>query len=144
MHLAQPYRLGVDVDQLPQIVEQVVGEYYQKHRAGQTFSSYWREKLRESDASKVGDNDYTPPTWVCERCEYRHLGDDPPVYCPSCAGLRRLFARLEDGGEPASPRASDAAPAQARADGLVDAANEQDLSGDEGLTVETAGNDVRS
>lgn len=96
VHLGIPYRLGVDADQLPQIIEEIVKQYYRMHGPGQTFSAYWREKLRELEASKVGETEYTPPTWVCEGCGYRHVGQDPPVFCPSCAGLRRLFARLED------------------------------------------------
>jgi precorrin-3B synthase len=97
VHLGNLYRLGVDPDQLPQLIEEVVREYYLKHQAGQTFSAYWRENLRDDDASKVVEEDYTPPTWLCEGCDYRHVGEDPPVFCPRCAGLRRLFARLEDG-----------------------------------------------
>jgi ferredoxin-NADP reductase/nitrite reductase/ring-hydroxylating ferredoxin subunit len=97
VHLALPYKLGVDVDQLPNLVEEVVREYYLQHRSGQTFSAYWREKLRLREAQKVGEQDYTPPVWVCENCDHRHAGEDPPVFCPKCAGLRRYFARIETG-----------------------------------------------
>lgn len=100
VHLALPYKLGIDVDQLPNLVEEVVREYYLQHRAGQTFSAYWRDKLKSSEAQKVGEQDYTPPVWVCENCNHRHPGEDPPVFCPRCAGLRRCFARIED--EPTS------------------------------------------
>jgi ferredoxin-nitrite reductase len=104
VHLGLPYRLGVDADQLPQLIDEVVREYYLKHRVGETFSAYWREKLRECPAAKVGDAEYRPPTWLCEGCGYRHQAEDPPVFCPNCAGLRRLFARLEEEpGEPAVP-----------------------------------------
>ncbi len=113
VHLARPYKLGVDPDQLPQLIEQVVREYYIKHRAGQTFSAYWRERLAAAEAAKVGDTDYLPPKWICDGCGYCHLGEEPPVYCPSCAGLRRLFARLEEevqeGEDPATE--TDNAPA---------------------------------
>lgn len=142
VHLAKPYRLGVDVDQLPQLIEEVTQEFYQKHTAGQTFSSYWRDKLVVADAAKVGDGEYTPPTWVCEGCDYHHLGQDPPVYCPSCAGLRRLFARIEDEGEgteegdATTESAKQATPE--RADGFVFAAKDEQLTADEGLTVEVA------
>ena len=140
VHLAQPYRLGVDVDQLPQLIEEVVQQYYREHRAGQTFSSFWREKIREEEASKVGDAEYTPPTWLCESCDYRHLAEDPPVYCPSCAGLRRHFARIEDEEEPGmSETATDAKKeTPARTDGFVFAAKDAALTADEGLTVEIA------
>jgi rubredoxin len=95
--MALPFRLGVDADQLPTLVEEVVGEFYLRHKAGQTFSAYWREKLQAAEARKVIDDDYRLPIWLCESCDYQHTGEDPPIYCPSCAGLRRYFARLEDG-----------------------------------------------
>ena len=90
------YRMGVDVDQLPQVIEEVVNQYYRHHKPGQTFSAYWREQLAHQEAKKVGEGEYQPPTWVCEGCGYRFQGEDPPVFCPGCAGLRRLFAREED------------------------------------------------
>ena len=95
IHLALPYKMGVDVNQLPVLIEDVIQQYYQKHRAGQTFSAYWREEIQSREAPKVGDGEYTPPTWLCESCDYRHLGEDPPIFCPKCAGLRRHFARIE-------------------------------------------------
>ena len=132
VHLGLRYRTGVDVEQLPLLVEEVVNEYYLKHRAGQTFSAYWRAKLREAEAAKVGEDDYRPAVWVCERCGHRHRGEDPPVFCPGCAGVRRLFARLEDeardeadaadgGGRGARPGPPAAAPPR-RDDGFVFAA----------------------
>ena len=145
VHLGLPYKLGVDVDQLPTLVEDIVGEYYLKHRVGQTFSAYWREKLQAAEADKVGDDDYQVPTWLCETCEYEHQGEDPPVFCPSCAGLRRYFARLEEGesvtkSESETPPHSDTpAPSHLTEAGFAFAANESDLSENEGLTVELGG-----
>lgn len=101
-----PYRLGVDADQLPQLIEEVVREYYLKHRPGQTFSSYWREELRRAEALKVADGEYKLPTWLCEPCGYEHRGDNPPIFCPKCAGLRRHFARLEEDVQPAGERSA--------------------------------------
>ena len=97
VHMGLPFRLGVDVDQLPTLMEEVVSEFYLRHKAGQTFSTYWREKLQAAEARKVIDDDYRPPVWLCESCDYLHTSEDPPIYCPSCAGLRRYFARLEEG-----------------------------------------------
>ena len=125
-------------------------EYYLKHRPGQTFSAYWRARLREAEAAKVGEGDYRPSTWVCERCEHRHRGEDPPVFCPGCAGVRRLFARLEDDepaqtgpGEAAGPPAAAAGreppPAAPRDDGFVFAARADALREGSGLEVEVAG-----
>ncbi len=83
VHMGLPYRLGVDVDQLPNLVEEVVRDYYLRHKPGQTFSAYWREKLQAREALKVGDEDYQIPIWICEACQFRHTGEDPPVFCPS-------------------------------------------------------------
>jgi len=99
VHLGLPYRLGVDADQLPELVQEVIREYYMKHRGGQTFSGFWREQLRSAEAQKVEEAEFAPPVWLCDGCGHNHVGEDPPVYCPTCAGLRRLFARVEE--EPA-------------------------------------------
>ena len=98
MHLGLRYRLGVDAEQLPLLIEEVVDKYYLKHRPGQTFSEYWRSRLRGRDgaAKDVGKDEYSLAAWSCERCGHRHVGEDPPVFCPGCAGLRRLFARIDD------------------------------------------------
>ena len=150
VHLGMPYKLGVDVDQLPTLVEDVVGEYYLKHRAGQTFSAYWREKLQAAEAEKVGDEDYQLPTWLCEACEYEHVGEDPPVFCPNCAGLRRNFARLEGEGVtegdgvtesgPLSPGHSNTPiPRHLSEAGFAFAAQLDAVPQEEGLTVEVGG-----
>ena len=97
VHMGLPYKLGVDVDQLPTLIDGIVNEYYLRHKPGQTFSAYWREVLKAQEAQKVGDDDYQPPVWVCENCEHLHTGEDPPVFCPACAGLRRNFARIAEG-----------------------------------------------
>jgi precorrin-3B synthase len=99
IHLALPYKMGVDVNQLPLVIEDVIKQYYLKHRPGQTFSAYWREEIQTLEAAKVGDHDYRRQTWVCDNCDYHHEGEDPPVFCPKCAGLRRDFARLENSDE---------------------------------------------
>ncbi|NOZ39462.1 MAG: hypothetical protein GXP24_04465 [Planctomycetes bacterium] len=96
IHLGLSYRLGVDADQLPQVIEEVIQQYYLKHKPGQSFSAYWREELRHEQAGKVDDEDYLPATWVCDLCDYHFQAEDPPVFCPGCAGLRRNFARLEE------------------------------------------------
>ena len=44
VQMGRVYRLGVDVEQLPILIEDVVSEYYLRHRPGQTFSTYWRER----------------------------------------------------------------------------------------------------
>lgn len=101
LHFGLPYRMGVDVEQLPQLVQEVVEDFYLRHKPGQTFSAYWRQRLREQAASKTDEAEYRPPIWECDHCGNHYHGDDPPVYCPSCASLRRHFARLEDGSQQA-------------------------------------------
>ena len=142
VHMALPYKIGVDVDQLPTLVEEVVGEYYLRHKSGQTFSAYWREKLQACEADKVADGDYQQPTWLCEKCDYRHIGEDPPVFCPSCAGLRRYFARLDpDAPADADSNGADLpeTPSEERADGFVRAADDSALTDSAGLTVAVQG-----
>jgi hypothetical protein len=140
VHYGLSYKLGVDVDQLPQLVEDVVHEYYLKHKPGMTFSAYWREKLCDAQAAKVGDDEYAPPVWLCEACRYEHKGEDPPVYCPKCAGLRRNFARLEEGIADTDAAATTVPPPAApRADGFTFVARDEQLAEGAGLTVEAAG-----
>lgn len=139
VHLGIPYKLGVDVEQLPVLIEEVTTEYYLQHRPGQTFSAYWRERLREAKASTVDEDEYKSAVWICERCEYRHVGEDPPVFCPGCAGLRRLFARVdpEATGAPEADLSEPTVPK--RDDGFVFAVKADALAEGQGRTVEIAG-----
>jgi nitrite reductase/ring-hydroxylating ferredoxin subunit len=138
--------LGVDEHQLPVLVEDVVNEYYLRHRVGQTFSAYWREKLQDIEATKTGDRELSPPIWVCESCDFHHRGEDPPVYCPQCAGLRRHFARLEDTAKDQagdSPQTAVSQPAiPARADGFIPIAEENLIPAEAGYRVEVAGREL--
>ena len=142
VHMGLPYKLGVDVDQLPTLVESVVEEFYLRHKSGQTFSAYWREKLQALEAEKVGDDDYQLPTWICESCDYDHKGEDPPVFCPSCAGLRRNFARIEEGDGGTVGQSDKGTNEVAREDGFAFAAKLDQLSESEALGVQVDGNDV--
>jgi nitrite reductase/ring-hydroxylating ferredoxin subunit len=92
-----PYRTGVDVGQLPNLIDDIVREYYYRHSPGDTFSVYWRRLLSQSSAANTNEDDFSPPKWECDHCGHQHAGLDPPIYCPQCAALRRHFARLEDG-----------------------------------------------
>ncbi|WP_417847360.1 Rieske 2Fe-2S domain-containing protein [Thalassoglobus sp.] len=142
VHMGLPYRLGVDVDQLPNVIEEVTDEYYLRHKPGQTFSSFWRERLQAAEAAKVGDDDYVVPTWICEGCEHEHQGEDPPVFCPSCAGLRRLFARIEyESDSQDQPDSKDSEQPAVRDDGFVFAAKMEDIPEKNGLTVQVQGHE---
>lgn len=50
---ALPYRLGVELDQLPQLVEDVIREYYLRHAPGQSFRCYWHHRLSAGVESKT-------------------------------------------------------------------------------------------
>lgn len=145
VQMGRLYRLGVDADQLPTLIEEVVTEYYLRHSPGQTFSAYWREQLPAACDEKAGDDDYLPPVWVCDRCQHRHAGVDPPIFCPSCAALRRFFARLDDASpsattmDDASAQPASAAP---RNDGFSFAARLDDIPLDSGLAVEIGGQEL--
>jgi nitrite reductase/ring-hydroxylating ferredoxin subunit len=110
LRLGLPFRMGVDVGQLPNLVEEVVREYYLRHRPGETFSDYWRNELARRKPATAKEEDYQPPIWECDVCGHRHAGEDPPVFCPQCAALRRAFARWELGagsGEPGAASRTD-------------------------------------
>jgi len=142
VHMALPYKLGVDVDQLPTLIEGVAQDFYLKHSSGQTFSAYWRERLQAAEAAKVGDEEYQVPTWLCEMCEYEHNGEDPPVYCPRCSGLRRNFARLEErepGHADRDATTGSALPDVVREDGYVAAIKFDKLSEGSGVNITLSG-----
>ncbi len=134
LQLSMPYRSGVDVDQLPNLIEEVVREYYLRHSAGETFSDYWRNELRRRQPATAKEEDFQPPVWECDCCRHRHFGVDPPVYCPQCAALRRHFARWEEGVTPASD-ASPSGNLQLTADGYAVAADLAAIPSERGLFV---------
>jgi len=140
VQMGRNFRLGVDVDQLPALIEEVVTQYYLQHKPGQTFSDYWRIELPEDSSDKAGDADYRLPVWLCESCQYQHAGVDPPIFCPSCAGLRRNFARLEeDSTEKPASEVNEKPRVPQRSDGFLFAAQESAIPTQSGLEVEVAG-----
>lgn len=139
LHMGKAFRSGVDVEQLPNLVEEVVREYYLRHRPGETFSEYWRRELRSREPSTTREEEYRAPIWECEKCRYQHVGDDPPVYCPRCASLRRCFARLDhDMESQAEPDAGASDPTRALQltdDGFAVATRVDAVPSDRGLMV---------
>ncbi|MCC6494236.1 MAG: Rieske 2Fe-2S domain-containing protein [Pirellulales bacterium] len=146
LQLGAPYKTGVDAGQLPQLIEEVIREYYLRQRPGETFSDYWRCELRRRQPAAASEEEYHPPAWECEACGHRHNGVDPPVFCPQCTALRRHFARLED--EAASPAsataalADDAVATAASASGFAEAARVSAIPEGAGLAVHVNGRDV--
>lgn len=93
------YKLDVEIGQLPQLIEEVIREYYLTHTPGQTFGMYWRGKLRIAETAQCGREMPVVPTWVCDCCDTLSHTEQPPLRCPNCAGPREHFARLENGAD---------------------------------------------
>ncbi len=146
LQLGSPYRMGVDVDQLPQLIDEVVREYYLRHGPGETFSDYWRNELARREPVAAQEEEFRPHIWECENCQYRHSGEDPPVYCPQCAGLRRHFARWEsDNGGVAIETGAEDGPARSvavDADGYTLAADAASVADGQGLFVRLGAHEV--
>jgi ferredoxin-NADP reductase/nitrite reductase/ring-hydroxylating ferredoxin subunit len=97
VELGQLYRKGVDLDQMPELIAALVRTFDESHSPGQTFSQFWRERLANGhEPSPLAAEEFCPPVWQCEACNHKHSGEDPPVFCPKCAALRRNFVRLGD------------------------------------------------
>ena len=130
VELGLPYRKGVDVDQLPTLIEQLVKTYDQEHLNGDTFSRFWRDRLGAGHAvTPATEADYRPDVWACEACGHRHMGEAPPTFCPKCSALRKKFARLGDEGPApiAEAVATTKAAVASRADGFRDLASWPEL-----------------
>jgi ferredoxin-nitrite reductase len=112
VELGRLYRKGVDLQQLPEMIREVVWTYDRDHQFGQTFSQFWRARLAsDHEPSVLKAEDYRPEVWECEVCSFRHSGDDPPIFCPKCASLRRNFVRISTADEPQAVEAAPAVPA---------------------------------
>ncbi|MEX2091073.1 MAG: Rieske 2Fe-2S domain-containing protein [Pirellulales bacterium] len=141
LQLSMAYRSGVDVEQLPNLIEEVVREYYLRHNAGETFSDYWRNELRRRQPAAAKEEDFQPPVWECDSCGHRHFGVDPPVYCPQCAALRRHFARWEVGQVPAADT-STGGELELTADGYAVAADVATIPSERGLFVKLGSHEL--
>jgi hypothetical protein len=97
------YRNGVDLVQLPEVIAELVRTYDGEHEPGRTFSRFWRQRLGDGpEPSALGPDQHRPDVWLCESCSHKHRGDDPPIFCPRCAALRRNFVRLDPADESAT------------------------------------------
>ncbi|MBX6311812.1 MAG: Rieske 2Fe-2S domain-containing protein [Isosphaeraceae bacterium] len=136
------YRKGVDVDQLPEVIADLVRTYDREHNGDQTFSQFWRDRIAAGHtASPVAEEEFRPDIWVCEQCGHQHAGDDPPIFCPRCAALRKSFARMLD--EPSLPAEAHQAPvAPARTDGYRDVASLEELRRNGRLAVQIDGHEL--
>ena len=80
VQMARAYRSGVDADQLPTLIEEVVSEYYLAHRPGQTFSA--------TGATVPADCATKPATTITARrsgCATIAIIDMPESILPSSA-----------------------------------------------------------
>lgn len=92
VELAALYEKGVPFGQLADFVEGVVRDFYAGRAGGESFSQYWRRRL---EGHKPRASTQSVPSWRCGRCAYLHVADDPPRFCPLCAGLRAQFEPAE-------------------------------------------------
>jgi ferredoxin-nitrite reductase len=117
LQLGTLYKKGVPFGQLAQHLEQVVREFHIHRREGESFSAFWRTRLDRTTPEVVAEEE--PPAWRCRECRYRHLGEEPPGFCPHCAAVRARFAR-DDGDQaaeapaPAAPTTETVAPASTK------------------------------
>src|SRR5262249_41494637 len=106
------YQKSVPFDQLPEFLDQVVGDFY-LHRSGtETFSQYWQKKLQGHEAKSASQE---LPAWRCGRCGHLHVANDPPPFCPLCAGLRAQFEPVSSVSSETEASDASAAPAPSQA-----------------------------
>lgn len=148
VELGRLYRKGVDLEQLPVLIAELVKIYDRLHSSGQSFSQFWRERLAAGhDPSAASAEEYRPEVWQCEVCTYKHVGEDPPVFCPKCAALRKNFVRLgsaSGGAEEADSKARVAKIPFAgdRQDGFREVATLEDLKRDGRRGVQVDGREL--
>jgi sulfite reductase (ferredoxin) len=106
------WKKGVPFSQVPELLERVIREFHVQRQVGETFTAFWRRRLRGTTPEVVAPEE--PPAWRCRECAYLHAGEEPPAFCPRCAALRGYFVR-DDGGAD-----GDAAPVAGAARGTVD------------------------
>jgi len=102
------YQKGVPFGELPDVVEGLVRDFHLRRSAGESFSGYWRRKLKGHRAEPMN---VERPRWRCSHCAHVHVGEDPPPFCPRCAALRARFEPAEGGDGPAEPASVTDAPA---------------------------------
>jgi precorrin-3B synthase len=102
------FQKGVPFDQLPDVVEKLVREFFLHRSPGQTFSAYWQVKLKGHKAEPLK---LDMPRWLCSRCSHIHVAQDPPPFCPMCAAIRSKFEPAPDelDGPPLAPKAGEGA-----------------------------------
>ncbi|MBI3636255.1 MAG: precorrin-3B synthase, partial [Candidatus Rokubacteria bacterium] len=90
------WKKGVPFGQLAELLERVIREYHDQRLAPETFSAFWRRRLRGITPEVVAPEE--PPAWRCRECSYLYAGAEAPAFCPRCAALRARFFR-DDGGD---------------------------------------------
>jgi ferredoxin-nitrite reductase len=143
VELGRLYRKGVDLNQLPGLIADLVRTYDHEHQPGQSFSGFWRDRIGEAhEPSALAPEEHRPDVWLCEACGYHHHADDPPVFCPKCATMRKNFVRLDgDGSGAGATEPGPSAPA-VRADGYRDAGSLADLRRDGRRAVQVDGREL--
>jgi len=93
------FRKLVPVDQLPDLIESVVKDFYLHRGESETFSQYWRNRLQGHKAEPSREE---LPRWRCSQCAHIHIALDPPYFCPVCAALRAKFEPAPDENAPST------------------------------------------
>jgi len=86
------FQKAVPFDQLPDVLEKLVSDFYLRRTQGETFSLFWQRKLK---AHKAEPLKHDLASWRCSQCGHTHVALDPPPFCPVCAALRAKFEPAE-------------------------------------------------
>jgi ferredoxin-nitrite reductase len=88
------YQKGVPIKRIAETLEHIVREFYRRRLESESFSTFWQRALAEREPETILPEEV--PTWRCANCDYDHVGQSPPGFCPRCAGVKRHFALRED------------------------------------------------
>jgi len=98
VHLAKLYQKAVPFRRLGQFLEERIRLWHRDRAAGESFSEFWRERLRDHQPEALG---YVPE-WACSKCGYESVGEVPPPSCPVCSAIRSKFDPV-DPDKPKTP-----------------------------------------
>ncbi len=118
VHMGILYQKLAPVEQLPESIEKIVSDFYSNRKEEETFSQYWRNKLKGHVAQAATGE---IAKWRCTHCGHFYVGETPPAFCPVCATLRSGFEPVADiPGDtvPAAKPAQDKVAAKQTPDGI--------------------------
>ncbi len=95
------FKKAVPIDEIPFFLQGRVAEYHEQRQGAQSFSQFWRERLKDHVAAPA---DAPEAWWLCTKCGYPHAGEVPPTFCPNCSAIRSKFDPAPDGFDAAAYR----------------------------------------